>query len=1391
MDPVVDVKVEKSQIKQMASSDIDSKIGPISLEGNLSKNWNSWHQRFKIFLTASNLEKEEDDRKIAILLYNLGEKSLEIFNSFNLNKADQSNYTTVITKFEGYFSPQKNITIERHKFLTRKQLPGESIDSYYTDLVNKSLSCELNALREDLVRDVFICGLNSSNQHLKERLLREPDLTLKKAVGMCKAAELSSLQVRELENTEIAQVSVKNRPKPMSNTTYKQSQQNPTYKSQKPKFKNFINNCRNCGKNHKVNQCPAFGATCFNCKRKNHFASYCQLNPSSGTGNTNRPSQFNPVNTNKAKFSKHNTFNHKKCNEVSLVSENYVNNASNVSDVELGYDNFNIDTITQVNGVSRDWFETIVINNCKIQFKLDSGAQVNLMSYSQFKELGLPNSMIESTDIVITSAFGQKAPVVGSCRLHCLVKDKTYLINFVIIDGPSPALLGLNTCEALCLISRSVNSVSTENINNSPIIKSYHSMFDGNLGTIPGEINLELIDNYEAKIEPPRRVPFALINPLKIELDRMEKLGIITKVTEPTEWVNSMVLINKKGSGLRVVLDPRNLNKFLKRTHCQIPTSEEISNKLAKSKVYSVLDASSAFWMFKLNDRSSRLCTFNTPFARYRFLRMPYGLNCAPDIFQSKMSQLFGDIEGVVTYFDDVCVSGPDQKTHDDRLKKVLEIAKANGIKFNMAKCKIRVDKVKFVGHEYSRYGMSPDVSKVNAIQHMKAPVDRKELERFLGMTNYLSKFIPNYSTITTPLRELLRKDVVFRWDCHQDKAFNQIKSLLVNPPILSYFYPEKDITLSVDSSSTGLGAVLLCDNKPVAYASRALNTSQQNYSQIEKEMCAIHFGCSRFNQYILGRKVTVETDHKPLVSLFRKPLSKCPLRLQTMLLKVQRYDLNVVYKPGKLLFIADTLSRSALPITCTEEIDSTDDDIICQVNLYLKSLPISKEKLALLKSATNKDSTLLKVIHFVRHGWDKNKNNLEPCIKPFWNIRENLHVIDDLLLKNDCIVVPNSLHKEMLVKLHDGHVGAKTMELRARHIIYWPNINADIKQLVNECMTCAKHSPNNSKEPILFHDIPELPWCKVSCDLFEFMSKHYLVVMDYYSKYIELVSITELNSNFIINKLKSFWARHGIPQTLVTDSGTQFTSKEFQNFVSQYEFDHIMTSPKYSQSNGQIESGVKIAKGILSKCHMSNTDLYIALLNYRNTSKSSLPSPAQLLFSRNLNSLLPCSTKNLEPKVTVPNPDLVNKRKCSIQKYYNKHVTPLKELNVSDHVLFKKNPILSSWSPGKIISIDDVPRSYIVEDDKGRLFRRNRKFFILSPQKDQTPQNVNPTTPNKSPGKSPRVNPPTPTNLSPNICQPDNSNNILNESEVVKNMEGYTTSRGRTIKNPKRLSYD
>ena len=299
---------------------------------------------------------------------------------------------------------------------------------------------------------------------------------------------------------------------------------------------------------------------------------------------------------------------------------------------------------------------------------------------------------------------------------------------------------------------------------------------------------------------------------------------------------------------------------------------------MPNAKIFSVLDASSGFWQIELNQESSKLCTFNTPFGRYRFKRLPFGICSAQDVFQDVMSEIFSGIEGVEVIVDDLLIWGENQQQHDERLRQ------EKNLKLNKEMSQIALDEISYIGQVLSKEGLKPDPQKVRAITEMNRPQNKEELQRFLGMVTYVAKFIPNFSQISTPLRQLLEKETDWYWTEIQEESFNSLKTLVTQSPVLRYFDVGKPVKISVDASSGGLGAVLLQNDQPVAYASKALSRSQINYAQIEKEMLAVVFGCTRFHDYIHGLKeIQVETDHKPLESILKKPLHQAPMRLQRM----------------------------------------------------------------------------------------------------------------------------------------------------------------------------------------------------------------------------------------------------------------------------------------------------------------------------------------------------------------------------------------------------------------------------------------------------------------------------------------------------------------------------
>ena len=273
------------------------------------------------------------------------------------------------------------------------------------------------------------------------------------------------------------------------------------------------------------------------------------------------------------------------------------------------------------------------------------------------------------------------------------------------------------------------------------------------------------------------------------------------------------------------------------------------------------------------------------------------------------MPELFSDVEGVKVIVDDILVWDKDDEEHDARLEQVLRRAREVNLKFNAKKCEIKQE-VPYVGHVLSKDGLKADPEKIRAIKKIKPPENAKELKTFLGFIQYLGKFMPNMATASAPLRELLEKNVAWHWDHLQEDSFQKLKQMASSTPVLGYYDPSRPLCLSVDASSKGLGAVPLRDEKPLAYASRALTPTQQRYAQIEKKTLAIVYRVQKFHQYIYGRRTDVETDHKPLQYILNKPLHEAPLRLQKMMLILQPYDLKVKYVSGSELYVADALSE-------------------------------------------------------------------------------------------------------------------------------------------------------------------------------------------------------------------------------------------------------------------------------------------------------------------------------------------------------------------------------------------------------------------------------------------------------------------------------------------------
>ena len=314
-----------------------------------------------------------------------------------------------------------------------------------------------------------------------------------------------------------------------------------------------------------------------------------------------------------------------------------------------------------------------------------------------------------------------------------------------------------------------------------------------------------------------------------------------------------MVVVPKTNGRVRICVDLTQLNRSVCRERHILPAIDQILAQLVGATVFSKLDANSGFWQVPLASDSALLTTFITPFGRFCFHRLPFGITSAPEHFERRMSEALQGLSGVVCMMDDILVHGRTKEEHDTHLTEVLQRLQGTGITLNKEKCEFSKTSIKFLGYVIDSDGIQPDPDKVKAILSVKNPQNVGDVRRFLGMVNQMNKFCPNLADITKPLRDLLIKDNLWTWGEPQHNAFAQAKQILTTSPVLCLFDVNLETVLSADASSHGLGAVLLQrqkqgDLRPVAYISRSMTPTEQRYAQIEKEALGFTWACERLS---------------------------------------------------------------------------------------------------------------------------------------------------------------------------------------------------------------------------------------------------------------------------------------------------------------------------------------------------------------------------------------------------------------------------------------------------------------------------------------------------------------------------------------------------------------
>ncbi|UYV66538.1 hypothetical protein LAZ67_4002004, partial [Cordylochernes scorpioides] len=655
-----------------------------------------------------------------------------------------------------------------------------------------------------------------------------------------------------------------------------------------------------------------------------------------------------------------------------------------------------------------------------------------------------------------------------------------------------------------CLISMiSTDLEETEKNRLLTCLNEFSDIFDFEKKSFPvsGEIKHKIdTSDYPPVRQRPYRVSPAERRVIQSEVEKMMETKIIRPLSSP--WASPVILVRKKDGSLRFCVDYRRLNKITKKDVYPLPRIDDALDTLSGSRYFSTMDMRSGYWQIEVDDKDREKTAFITPDGLYEFNQA--------------------------------------------------------GLCLNYKKCHFASRQITILGHVVNEFGTQPDPEKVKAIVHFPKPRNISETRSFLGLSSYYRRFIKSYANKSRPLNSLLKKDEKFIWGEEQDESFRILKQELGSSPVLGHFIEGAETHVHTDASGYGLGAVLVQiqndAERPIAYASRTLTKAEKNYSTTEKECLAVVWALGKFRPYLYGRPFTVVTDHHSLCWLVG--LKDPSGRLARWALKLQEYDINIVYKSGRKHKDADCLSRSPLADTAEIEGHITSIQDIAEEQSKDPHLVGIREKLA------NENLKGYQMIGGVLY-----KKNYDPEGKPW------------------LLVFLKQMRHEILKDVHDtpmaGHLGfAKTYD-RVRKRFYWPGLYRTVSQYIAHCKECQRRKGVPQKPPGLLVPIPPTtsPFQKIGIDyLGRFPISHtgnrwIIVATDYLTRF----TITKAAATAEATELSTFLIedvilKHGAPREIITDRGRNFMSQTIREINNLNGTIHRFTTAYHPQTNGLTE---------------------------------------------------------------------------------------------------------------------------------------------------------------------------------------------------------------------------
>lgn len=881
-----------------------------------------------------------------------------------------------------------------------------------------------------------------------------------------------------------------------------------------------------------------------------------------------------------------------------------------------------------------------------MRFLIDSGADANIIGESDWEKLR--NENLSGKAVLMNVRRDPRTNLSGyasASALHVtfvfkawietvgVSKPKT-LAEFYVVKGGNRSLIGRKSAKSMKILKlgMEVNAVRLMPIE---------------FPSIPGlEVDFDVDEGVQPVRHPYVSIAAHFQEPAVRRLQEMEDAKIVERVEDSPRWLSGLSAVPKGKADFRLVVNMRGPNRAIRRQYHRMPRPEEIKTKLCGAIWFTKLDIASAFHHVKLSPRSRELTTFMAPNGMYRFTRLVFGVNCAPEIFQREMERILSGIDNIVVYIDDVLIFAVTESELAKTTTLVLERLAGSNLSLNEAKCEYAKRSLTFLGHQLSADGLNIDEQKVADIKVFRPPRNTTELKSFLGLVNYVRDFIPHYAELTAALRAVDGKGK-FKWAEEQAAAFKALKEKVVRCTVTQgYFSLKDDIELYTDASPFAVGAVLVQvdetgKHRIISFASKALTETESNYAQTQREALAVVWAVEHFSYYLLGAKFLIKTDAEGIRFIFDKSSDK-PKRLlrraEAWKMRLDLFDYAIEFVSG-VLNIADSSSRLFEPTD--EPVEYEEERAPCEIAVIelndVEDVRFDSDHLPIeeVRMATEESEELQRVIKCIEAGkWTAD-------LGIYSSVEEELATVDGLVLKSGLVVIPPKLRDKATGIAHSGHLGITKTKSVLKERVWWPRMNQSVEDWVKACVTCTLNGRQHVPTPMMRSKLPEAPWDGLAidhCGPFASLGDFHIVgIVDYFTRYVTAALVRSTGWVHLEPLLTELFDRMGDPLTIKSDNGPPFSGDAYKEFCRRRGVQVVFSWPLNPQQNGAAEATMKLVGRAIQNATAEGSDIGLALRHRVRAHNNAVHTetgrvPSELMYGRRLRRGLPLARPTMVP---------------------------------------------------------------------------------------------------------------------------------------------------------------